>query len=192
MTRKSIVVLLGVLAAGCKGETVVKDNPDTLRDLDVCKKSLDEKNKLIAALQEEAARTKPTGDGEVVVAIEGNLMTVKANNSGGGALPPRIDDKAAAAAATEFQNVVEKSRGAIQKCYEQALKKNSAIQGRTITMTVSATFTNQGAYKSSNFAAPVNLGDAFDNCIKAVASKWALPQNSPAMTFKAQVSLTPS
>src|SRR6478672_11501898 len=116
MTRKSIVIFLFAMV-GCKGETVTKDNPDTVRDLDVCKKSLDEKNKLIAALQEEAARTKPTGDGEVVVAIEGNLMTVKANNSGGGAPMPRIDDKAAAAAATEFQNVVEKSRGAIQKCY---------------------------------------------------------------------------
>ena len=29
-------------------------------------------------------------------------------------------------------------------------------------------------------------------CIRAVATKWALPQNSPAMTFQAQVSLTPS
>jgi hypothetical protein len=189
MTRKSIVVLLGVLAGGCKGETVVKDNPDTVRDLDICKKTLDEKSKLITALQEEAARQKPD-DGEVVVAIEGNLMTVKANNSG--TPTPRIDDKAAAAAATEFQNVVEKSRGAIQKCYEQALKKNSAIQGRTITMTVSATFSQQGAYKSSNFSAPVNLGEVFDTCIKAVASRWQLPTNSPAMTFKAQVSLTPS
>jgi hypothetical protein len=189
MMRKSIV-LLGLLV-GCKGETITKDKPETLQALDVAQKTLEEKNKLIAALQAENARCG-SGGGEIVVAIEGNLMTVKSGGGGGGTPTPRIDDKAAAAAATEFQNLVEKSRGAIQKCYEGALKKNSAIQGRTITMTVSATFSDQGGYKSSNFSAPVNLGDVFDTCIKAVAAKWQMPTNSPAMTFKAQVSLTPS
>lgn len=189
MTRNSIVVLVGVLASGCKGETVVKDNPDTLRDLDVCKKTLEEKNKLITALQEEAARAKP-GGGEIVIAIEGNALTVKAGGTGGGPRP--IDDKAAAAASREFLDVVAKSRGAIQKCYEQALKKNSAIQGRTITLTVSASFSAQGAYQTSSFSATAPLGEVFDTCFKGVASKWALPTSSPAMTFKAQVSLTPS
>jgi hypothetical protein len=195
MMRKSIVLLglVGSLAgAGCKGETVVKDKPETLQALDVAQKTLDEKNKLIAALQAENARCQGSGSGEIVVAIEGNLMTVKSGGAGSGTPTPRIDDKAAAAAATEFQNLVQKSRGAIQKCYEGALKKNSAIQGRTITMSVSATFSDQGAYKNSNFSAPVNLGDVFDTCIKSVAAKWQMPQNSPAMTFKATVSLTPS
>jgi hypothetical protein len=189
MTRNSIVILLGVLAIGCKGETVVKDNPDTLTALDVCKKTVEEKNKLITALQEEAARTQP-GGGEIVVAIEGNALTVKANGTGGGGGVPMIPDKVAAAASKEFLDVVAKSRGAIQKCYEQALKKNQGLQGRTITLTVSASFSNAGAFQSSSFSP--SLGDVFDACIKTVAGKWALPANSPAMTFKAQVSLTPS
>ena len=101
-----------------------------------------------------------------------------------------IDDKATAAASKEFLDVVAKSRGAIQKCYEQALKKNTGLQAKTITLSVSASFSNAGAYKSASFSP--SLGDTFDNCIKTVASKWQLPANSPAMTFKAQVSLTPS
>jgi hypothetical protein len=188
MTRNSIVIMLGVLASGCKGETVVKDNPDTLTALDVCKKTLDEKNKLITALQEEAARTKPTG-GEIVVAIEGNALTVKPGAPG---VARPIDDKAAAAASKDFLDLVAKSRGAIQKCYEQALKKNSALQARTITLTVSASFSAAGTYSTSNFSASTPLGDTFDGCMKTIASKWQLPTTSPAMTFKAQVSLTPS
>jgi hypothetical protein len=127
---------------------------------------------------------------EIVVSIEGNALTVKPGKPG--APPPPIDDKATAAASKEFLNVVAKSRGAIQKCYEQALKKNTGLQARTVTLTVSATFANSGAYKDSSFAASAPLGEVFDACIKTVASKWALPTSSPAMTFKAQVSLTPS
>jgi hypothetical protein len=125
--------------------------------------------------------------GEIVIAIEGNALTVRPGKPG--EVRP-IDDKAAAAASKEFLNVVEKSRGAIQKCYEQALKKNTGLQAKTITLTVSASFSAQGAYQNSSFSP--SLGDTFDNCIKTVASKWGLPTNSPAMTFKAQVSLTPS
>ena len=187
MTRKPIVIFLFAML-GCKGETVVKDNPDTVRDLDSCKKNLDEKNKLVQALQDEnASLMRGGGPNEIVVAIEGNALTVRPGKPG---TTPPIDDKVAAAASKEFLNVVEKSRGAIQKCYEQALKKNTGIQAKTITLTVSASFNAQGAYQTSAFSP--SLGDTFDNCIKTVASKWALPQNSPAMTFKASVSLTPS
>ena len=191
MTGKTIVILLGVLAGGCKGETVYKDRDETLRDLDVMKKTVEEKNKLIAALQAEAARNGSGGQCEVVVAIEGNALTVKGGGGGGGGTPtPPVDTKAAAAGTKEFLDVVAKSRGAIQKCYEQALKKTTGLQSKTVTLTVSASFSQAGGYQSSNFSP--SLGDTFDNCIKTVASKWALPTNSPAMTFKAQVSLTPS
>jgi hypothetical protein len=190
MRRTSIVILFaGALAAGCKGETVVKDNPDTLRDLDICKKTLEEKNKLVQAIQDENARLMrgQGAAGEIVVAIEGNALTVRPGQPG--QVRP-IDDKQAAAASKEFLDVVAKSRGAIQKCYEQALKKNTNLQAKTVTLTVSASFSQAGAYQNANFSP--SLGDTFDNCIKTVASKWALPQSSPAMTFKAQVSLTPS
>jgi len=180
---------LGV-ALGCKGETKIQPDPKTQQDLDACRAQIAEKDKLCQSLSDENARLlREQGTGnEIVVSIEGNALTVRPAKQGEPARP--IDDKAAGEASKQFIDVVAKSRGAIQKCYEQALKKDSSLQARTVTLTVSASFSNAGAYKSSSFSP--SLGDAFDTCIKTVASKWALPQNSPAMTFKAQVSLTPS
>src|SRR4029077_20074243 len=161
----------------------------TQADLDQCRKDKAEKDKLIKAEEDENARLmREKGSGaEIVVSIEGNALTVKPG--GPGEVHP-IDDKVAGEVSKEFLNVVAKSRGAIQKCYEQALKKNTGLQARTVTLNVQASFSNSGAYKDSSFAP--SLGDTFDNCIKTVASHWLLPTNSPAMTFKAQVSLQPS
>lgn len=176
-------------AAGCKGDTVVKPDPQAKEDLERCAKEKAEKDKLIKAVEDENARLmreKSTG-AEIVVSIEGNALTVRPGAPGE---TRPIDDKAVGEASKEFINVVARSRGAIQKCYEQALKKNTGLQARTVTLSVSASFAPSGQFKSSNFAP--SLGDTFDACIRTVSSKWTLPTNSPAMTFKAQVSLTPS
>jgi len=191
MARKPIAILLPIACAlGCKGETVVKQDPELVREIDVCKKTLEESKKYVQALEAEKARLErgPTGT-EIVVAIEGNMFTVRPAKPGE-ARP--VDDKVAAAASKEFYDVVAKSRGAIQKCYEQVLKKDTSLQNRTVTLTVSASFSGQGAYQNSSFHATQNLGDSFDNCMKTIAQKWTLPLNSQTMTFKAQVSLTPS
>src|SRR3569623_334999 len=189
MTRHSIVIVLSALLAnGCKGDTVVKPDPQTQSDLDQCRKDKDEKDKRIAALQDENAqllRAKGSG-AEIVVAIEGNALTVKPHTGGG----PPIDDKAVAAASKEFLDVVARSRGSIQMCYEQALKKNTGLQARTVSLAVSASFSGTGAYQTASFAP--SLGDTFDNCMKTIATKWALPTNSQAKNYIATVSLTPS
>ena len=191
MARHTIAILLPVACAfGCKGETVYKPDPDTVRDLDVCKKTLEESKKLATALQDENARLmRTTGGAEIVVAIEGNMLTVRPAKPGE---TRPVDDKVVAAASKAFEDLVQKSRGGIQKCYEQVLKKDTNLQATTVTLTVQATFTGQGAYQGSSFHATKNLGDTFDNCMKTLAQKWQLPQNSQTMTFKAQVSLTPS
>lgn len=191
MTRTSIVATLIVvvgLGAGCKGEKVIQPDPQTKADLEQCLKDKAEKEKLIKAEEDENARLmREKGSGaEIVVSIEGNALTVKPGAPGE---VRALDDKVVGEASKEFLNVVEKSRGAIQKCYEQALKKNTGLQAKTVTLSVSASF-NAGQFKSSNFAP--SLGDTFDACIRTVSSKWTLPTTSPAMTFKAQVSLTPS
>jgi hypothetical protein len=195
MTRTTIVFSLAVLmmavgtGVGCKGDKGVQADPQTKADLERCLKDKAEKEKLIKAEEDENARLmrdKGTG-AEITVSIEGTLLTVHPPNPG--EVRP-IDDKAVGEASKEFLNVVARSRGAIQKCYEQALKKNTGLQARTVTLSVSASFAQQGQFKSSNFAP--SLGDTFDACIRTVAAKWTLPTTSPAMTFKAQVSLTPS
>jgi len=189
MTRETIVILLSAaLAAGCK-ENVSKPDPDQQRDLENCKKTLEEKNKLVQAIQDENARLMRGGSGaEIVVAIEGNVLTVRPAKPG--EVRP-VDDKVAAAASKEFIDVVQKSRGSIQKCYEQALKKNTNLQAHSVTLTVTASFTPQGAYQNASFSASQPLGDTFETCMKTVASKWQVPP-SQVSTFKTQVSLTPS
>lgn len=193
MTRTSITTLAALAAAlgtaiGCKGEKVIQPDPQTQADLEQCKKTMVEKDKLIKDEEDENARLmREKGSGaEIVVSIEGNALTVRPGNPG--EVRP-VDDKVVGEASKEFLSVVERSRGAIQKCYEQALKKNTGLAARPVTLQVSASFAS-GQFKGSNFAP--SLGDTFDNCIRTVASKWTLPTSSPAMTFKAQVSLTPS
>lgn len=193
MTRTSIVTTLAALVtlgagAGCKGDKVIQPDPQTKAELDQCLRDKAEKDKLIKAEEDENAQLmREKGKGaEIVVSIEGNALTVRPG--GPGEVRP-IDDKAVGEASKEFLSMVEKSRGAIQKCYEQALKKNTGLQARTVTLSVQASFAS-GQFKSSNFAP--SLGDTFDACIRTVASKWSLPSSSPPMTFKAQVSLTPS
>lgn len=186
-TLAALVVTLGT-GTGCKTEKVIQPDPQTQADLDQCKKNLAEKDKLNKALGDENAelmREKSRG-AEIVVSIEGNALTVKPGNPG--EVRP-IDDKTIGEASKEFLSVVEKSRGAIQRCYEQALKKDNGLQSRTVTLSVWASFA-AGQFKSSNFAP--SLGDTFDSCIRTVASKWAMPASSPAMTYKTQVSLRPS
>jgi hypothetical protein len=192
MTRTPIVISVALTAlafglSGCKGDKVV--DPQTKADLERCLRDKAEKDKLIRAEEDENARLlreKGTG-AEIVVSIEGTALTVKPGLPGE---TRPLDDKAVGAASQEFLAMVARSRGAIQKCYEQALKKNTGLQARTVTLSVSASFAPTGEFKSSNFAP--SLGDAFDACIRTVASKWTLPSSSPITTFKAQFSLTPS
>src|SRR3954464_15333880 len=107
MTRHSIVIVLSALLAnGCKGDTVVKPDPQTQADLDQCRKDKDEKDKRIAALQDENSELMRKGAGEIVVSIEDNTRTVKPGKPG--EPRPPVDDKVAAAASKEFINVVQK------------------------------------------------------------------------------------
>ena len=189
MTRNAIVILLSAtLAVGCK-QTVVKPDPETQRELDNCRKTLAEKDKLVQAVQDENARLMRGGTGsEIVVAIEGNVLTVRPGKPGD--VRP-IDDKVAAAASQQFIDVVQRSKGSIQKCYEQALKKNTSLQAHAITVTIMASFTPQGAYQKASFSSSAPLDSTFESCMKTIASKWQLPP-SQVSTFKTQVSLTPS
>jgi hypothetical protein len=192
-SRRSSIGLAALaiaVVAACKGgEKVVEvDTPQTKKALEDCLQVQKDQKQLISSLQEENTQlqTKQTSS-EILVTIEGTALTVKPAKPG--EVRP-VDDKVAAAASKEFIDVVRRSRGAIQKCYEQALKKTTGLQSKTITLTVSASFSQAGAYQNAKFAP--SLGDTFDNCMRAVATSWKLPQNSPAMTFQTQVSLTPS
>ncbi|HVK78275.1 MAG TPA: hypothetical protein VM734_33450 [Kofleriaceae bacterium] len=195
MSRVSFTLLAATLTAlaavGCKGET--KDSPQTLAKLSDCETraaKLADKDKLIQSYEAEIARLKlASGNQEYTFAIDGDALVIKAKPQGGGGAAP-VDDKLAAELSQQFLGVVNGSRGPIQKCYEQALKKNSGLQARTISLRVSASFSAGGEHVRSSFSPA--LGDAFDGCMKSVASRWKLKPASQGMTFQATVSLSPS
>jgi hypothetical protein len=196
MKPASSVALLTAVAflAACKGETKYKDTPETLAKLDRCTKQRDEKDVLNQTYADRITELERGGaqQGELVVTIEGDALTVKQRTGGGGggvAAPP-IDDKLAAALSREFLDQVERSRGAIQKCYEQALKKNTGLQSRTVTIKLSASFAQTGSFQRTSFNP--SLGDTFDNCLRTVAGRWKLKSPPQAMTFQASVSLVPA
>ncbi len=177
---------------GCKGETIIKPDPKTQSDLDQCnkdKQALTDYKKQLEASNIELQNKSGSGSGaEIIVSIEGTALVVRPPRQGEPAHP--IDDKVTAAASKSFLDLVARSRGAIQKCYEQTLKKRTDLQSKTVTLIVSASFSSTGAYQTSSFQP--SLDASFDACMLNIAQKWIMPTNSPAMTFKAPVSLTPS
>lgn len=176
-------------ASGCKAKKELVDRPETLDALKKCQDNAEENKKLITSYEAEIRRLEQSASsaGEVVVAIEGDALKVRPGAPG---VTPSVDPKIAAAQSKSFIDIVQKSRGPIQKCYEQALKRDTNLQARTVTLNVSASFSAAGQFQRTSFAP--SISDAFDSCMRAVASKWTLPATTQAMTFKAQVSLTPS
>ena len=192
MTRTVLVIasIVWIASAGCKGETKTQIDPRTQSDLDNCNKNYDEQKKLVADLQRENSDLQKNKSvaGDIVVTIEGNALTIKRNMATAG--NQTIDPKIATAATRQFLDTIEKSKGAIQKCYELALKKDSSLQSRSVTVTVQASFAQSGQNRDSQVSP--SLGPTFDNCMKTVASKWTVQQNPPVNVFRAPVSLNPS
>jgi len=173
--------------AACKGSTVYKDSQQTLDNLDACKKQRDQLRTDNRTLADQLAQME-RDQVPIVVDIQGDALTVRPHHGGGHG--PAIDDATAAKQSQAFLDMVERSRGAIQKCYEQALKKNTGLQARTVSLKLSAKFTATGAFNGSSFNP--SLGDAFDACMHTVAGRWKMPAAPAAMTFQAHVSLSPT
>jgi hypothetical protein len=183
-----LVLTLGAVAA-CKPKKEFVDRPETLDSLKKCQDNAEENKKLIASYEAEIRRleTKGSTGGEILVTFEGDVLTVKPPGPGGN-LP--VDRTVAAKQSQSFVDIVHKSRGAIQKCYEQALKKDASLQARTVTLHVSASFSAAGQFQKTSFTPSVSA--AFDSCMRGVATKWQIPATTQAMTFQAQVSLSPT
>lgn len=192
----SLALGLGVISlcftlVGCKGEVVVKDNPEVVTRLQACADKTKSKDELIATYEAEIARLKlgaTAGANELVLRIDGDSLAITARPTGAG-VPP-VADKVAIELSQKFIDNVRKSRGNIQKCYEQALKKNSALQARTISLQVSAKFSASGEVSKSDFRP--DLGTAFDGCMQSVATRWKLTPQAQGMSFQTTVTLSPT
>lgn len=196
MSCKSAVAfvccLAAGLAAGCK-KTTYKDTPQTLEKLASLETQLKDKDTYIQKLRDENANLQrdgvTPGENEWVFTINGDalVLTAKPSKGGGGGVP---DDATATAMGEQFLGLVSKARGSIQKCYEQALKKSTGLQARTVNLKLSASFAASGKFNRVSFSP--DLPEAFDTCLRTVASKWTMPAAKQTMTFQASVKLTPT
>jgi hypothetical protein len=192
----SSAVALCVALGACK-KVEYRDRQETLDELERLRAELQEKTDFIKELRGKLAELEMGGnptpvaeEGAWVFIIEGDALVIKARGGGGGGGGGQIDDAAATAMGEQFIDLVKKSRGSIQKCYEQALKKNSTLQARTVNLTLSVSFAASGSFSKVSF--DYELPEGFDTCLRGVASKWKLPAAGASRTFQTTVKLTPT
>jgi len=188
-----VVAVLGAgMSAGCKGKTKYQDTKETLDKVTSLESQLKDKDAYIQKLRDENAELQrggvAVGENEWLFTIQGDVLTLTAKPTGGG--QPSIDDATATAMSKDFLDIVSKSRGSIQKCYEQALKKSENLQSRTVNLKLYASFAASGAFNRVSFSP--ELPETFDTCLRGVASKWKMPSQKASMTFQASVKLTPT
>jgi hypothetical protein len=189
----AVALAAATVAAGCR-KTEYRDRQDTLDRLANLEAQLQQKDDYIQQLRNEYADLQrgeapaPEGDAWVLV-IEGDVLTVKARPASAGKAGG-LDDAAATAQGDKFVEMVKGSRLSIQRCYEQALKKSSSLQARTVNLSVTATFAPSGSFRKVSFTP--DLPDGFDTCLRNVASKWKLPAASAERQLQTTVKLTPT
>lgn len=190
MHRRLIALVAAALVvSACKGEVVVKDSPETLTALTGCQDSLKNKDGYIKQLEQRLADLElqlSQAKEEVTVTFSGNEMTITGAGPSvrqGG--PVKADQELFAA----FDKQVQGSRSAMQRCYQNALKRDTSLQARSITMTIDVRFTATGKVSKASFRPEVS--DAFVSCMNSITERWTLPGASSGISFQQPVSLSP-
>lgn len=187
-----IALVSTAFSLGCRGEAKPKDTPETLQKLSDCDKAKQDKDAYIKDLEKRLADIELSGGGEeVVVTVTGDNLViagVKGKGPSGRAKIARGNAKD-----TElyeaFLKAVRMSRGKLKQCYQNALKKNSALQARSIPMAIRVQYRTDGKVSSAQFSPRVSAD--FDRCMKNVASGWTLPKMPKSVVFNSKITLTP-
>ncbi len=181
-----------LLVAAC-GKTKIKDNPEHLATIDDLRQKLKDEQNLREILEKENAELKlgatTTDEETVVVRIDGDVLTIVAGKGKGpyaGEVKGNAkDDKLY----EEFVKAVKRTRGSIKKCYQAALKKDSKIQARTISLTINVNYATSGRVTGTTFNP--RISNDFDKCMDGVAQSWKLPAAPRKVAFQTKMSLTP-
>lgn len=185
---RAAVIALAVVA--CKAETKLQDTPETLAALDTCRRDLAKKSDYVQELEQRLADLEIAAKQarEVTVTIAGNDIEITGAGPSGQAEGPAGDatDKELYQA---FLDHVQRSRGAMKKCYQGALKKNPALQARTVTMQLEVRFTAAGKASRAEFQPRIDEG--FDTCMRGVTQRWSLPGAPQGYTFQQPITLSP-
>ncbi len=186
------VAVVGLaLVAGCKGDGKVKDSPETLRSLSDCEKSKQDKDTYIKELEKRLAEHELKGGEEVVVTIEGEVLTISGIKGKGPHQASGVDkgDAKDVELYEAFLSAVKRSRGQVKQCYQNALKKNSALQARSIPMNIQVKYRTDGKVSLAQFSPRISAD--FDQCMENVAAGWVLPKMPKPVTFQSKITLTP-
>lgn len=189
------VLLMAMSGAACGTKTKIQENPETRENLNKCEANLKEKVAYINTLNERITAleggTVAPPEGAIVVNIEGEVMKIVAGkdrgpNQGNGDAKGTAKD---AELYSAFVKQLKRSRGSIKKCYQHALKKNSALSTRTVTLNIGVDYKTSGQVKKANFTPRVS--EQFNQCMDGVAQKWTLPGMPKAVSFNYKQTLTP-
>ncbi|MCP4444719.1 MAG: hypothetical protein GY811_05140 [Myxococcales bacterium] len=195
-----IIVVCAALAmaltsVGCEGKTVVKADPQTAEELAQCQANRKEKDSYIDTLSTKITELEnggvtALGDGEIVVTIEGEVMTIASGKGKGpnGGKDPKGNAKDAELYEA-FVKRLKGSRGAIKKCYQHALKKDSALSSKTVTLNIGVSYKSSGKVKQTRFSPRVS--EQFNSCMNSVAKKWSIPGMPRPVSFNYKQTLTP-
>jgi hypothetical protein len=183
------VCALAAALVGCKGEVKIQDSPQTLKALEDCQQGRTDKDKYVKELEARLFDLEQKGgaDSEVVVTITGDTLTISGQGpgggggGGGGAPDQELFES--------FVKQVQQARGSMQRCYQNALKKDTGLQARTMTMNVQVRFTPAGKVSQASFSP--RISDSFDSCMSTVARRWKLDGTSGPIVFKQPITLTP-
>lgn len=192
MNRWLAVAVVGALASSpaCKPKEVIKPDPATTAELQACRQKVADQKKLLEQQDKQIADLKLNADDDgVVVTVQGDLLTITAGADKG---PHRGEPKGNAkdeALYAEFVKAVKNARGKIKKCYQNALKKDSKLQARTVSLNIQVNFSTSGRMTSASFSP--RISDAFDKCLENVANDWKLPAAPRKVAFQYRMSLTP-
>ncbi len=177
--------MVGLCAvAACKSQSGdVHTDPNLSASLDSCKQALEDNQRVRKDLE---AQLK---DGGVVIKIEGELLKITGKGPNAQAEAPAVGDAKDEELYQKFIASVKRSRSAIENCYRRALKNDSSLQARTISVSVNVDYATSGAVKST--ATSPRISDSFNSCIEGVTKNWTLPAMPKAASFRAPLTLTP-
>jgi hypothetical protein len=190
------IVAVVVVGPGCKGETKVKDSPQTIAALQTCQSTIKDKEKYIKDLNARVAELKGGGASEegIVVTFKGPPWKItgvtgapKGGKSNGG---PKFSGDIAKLSETFIQKV-NLSRGRIKKCYTLALKKDSGLQARTINLKIKVRYAGSGKVASARFSPQIS--SSFASCMRRVSQRWTVPAPGESISLDfPNLTLTPN
>lgn len=180
------LALAQMMIAGCKGETVYKDSPDTLARIEQCQNETEQKKKLITMLEGQVGELKTKGAGdEIFVTMDGEIEVKAAGSSSRKpATNVNVEEQAKA-----FYKHVSTANAAVRRCYQNALKKDSSLTARVIKLNVKVSYATSG--QVADVAMDKKISDNFAGCLEGIASRWKVPPPPKRVTFSQTFALTP-